>query len=80
MNHRKCIFILAFVLLNFSGIKTKAATSYITQTTNRYGDLVETQAAYEAVTKIKSVNTDIGKISFSQPRTFSLILKIIFIL
>jgi hypothetical protein len=70
MNHRKVlIFILAFVLFGtFSGIKTKAATSYITQTTNRYGDLVETQAAYEAVTKIKSVNTDIGKISFSQPK------------
>ncbi|NLD26692.1 MAG: hypothetical protein GX661_04950 [Acholeplasmataceae bacterium] len=66
---KRLIIILSFLLVIIGlSVNVQAATSYTTRTINRYGELIETQAAYEAVIKIKSVDSADGKVSFSNPK------------
>ncbi|MDD4000612.1 MAG: hypothetical protein PHX62_06945 [Bacilli bacterium] len=70
MKRKLRIILFVLIVFGFFGfnIDVQAATSYRTRTTNRYGELIETQAAYEAVLKVKSVNSENGKVSFSNPK------------
>jgi hypothetical protein len=66
---KRLITILFFLIMLLGlSVDLQAATSYATRTLNRYGELIETQAAYEAVLKVKSVDNAGEKISFSNPK------------
>lgn len=53
---------LSFIVISFVNIrKVDAATPYITQTANRYDELVDTQEAYEPIKKIKDLGLNVPK-------------------
>ena len=54
----KRLLILALLTLSivcFSEVQTQAASPYVTQTLNRYGELVPAPDAYEAILKLKKL-------------------------
>ena len=49
------VFIVLLVLvLGYSSVSVKASAPYVTRTVDRYGEIVETQGAYDPVRNIKS--------------------------
>ena len=59
MNKKVSLFTKYFILvltvvLIISCINVKASAPYVTKTVNRYGELVETQGAYDPIQNIKS--------------------------
>ena len=68
MKKIKIILILIFlVIIPISIIKIKADNPFVTRTVNRYGDLCETQDAYEATLKIKDIKTPTETLSLNEP-------------
>ena len=50
-----CIINIFFIIFSITNIKLKAENPFITETIDRYGELVETQNAYQSVNKIKQI-------------------------
>ena len=66
MNRKVSLFTKYFILvltvvLIISCINVKASAPYVTRTVNRYGELVETQGAYDPIQNIKSFVNALGE-------------------
>lgn len=67
----KHFILITFILLGLFSPKMfiiEAANPYITQTYNRYNELIPTQDAYEAIEKVKYISDGLNKVNFSSPK------------
>lgn len=61
------VFVLSFVLM-FSFVSVNASAPYTTRTVNRYGDIVETQGAYDPIHNIVDYEKEGQKVTFNKPK------------
>lgn len=53
---KMCILVLVLVSILVAPVTLKASAPYVTQTVNRYGEIVETQDAYEPIKSVKTLD------------------------
>ena len=53
---KMCILVLVLVSMFVAPVTLKASAPYVTQTVNRYGEIVETQDAYEPISSVKTID------------------------
>ena len=61
------VFVLSFVLM-FSFVTVSASAPYTTRTVNRYGDVVETQGAYDPIHNIVDYVKGEERVTFNKPK------------
>ena len=64
----KILIIVLMISSLFLGINVKASAPYVTRTVNRYGEIVETQGAYDPIQNIKEFINDGKRDTFKDPK------------
>ncbi len=62
------LVLLVVSLISASSLKLGASAPYVTRTVNRYGDVIETQGAYDPIQNIKNFTKDGVSDTFNNPK------------
>ena len=62
------LFLLIVSVYSFGIVKLGASAPYVTRTVNRYGDIIETQGAYDPIQNIKDFTKDGESDTFKGPK------------